>query len=169
MVCLRFIFTANLRGISCAQVRLTRARIQNAHGFSPSVHGLRWCILVSNAWAWLSPMTCSVFGSQFNARPSASETQPRWPGVMDRCAVSAGQIAGFRFLMQSRKLRTWFADLYALNEPGTNPGLSQSRLEASSLPRLTYTQPSSPMKRAPIGLCVPMLLRIPSEYSQCTS
>ena len=98
-------------------MRLTRARIQNAHGFSPSVHGLRWCILVSNAWASLSPMTCSVFGSQFNARPSASEIVAKWPGVMDRCAVSAGQIAGLRLLMQSRKLRTWFADLYALIHP----------------------------------------------------
>jgi len=39
-----------------------------------SVHGLRWCVLLSSALASLSSMICSFFGSHFSARPSALET-----------------------------------------------------------------------------------------------
>ena len=67
-----------------------------------------------------------------------------------------------RLFMQSRKLRVWPGEEATFLGPGLNPAFNHRSSEASVRPRLTYTQPSSPISRVPRSLPLAIEVSTPS-------
>src|SRR5436190_210939 len=60
---------------------------------------------VSNLVASGSPTITSFLASHLILRLTSMEMSPRWPGMAELCATSAGVMVGLRDLTESRKLR----------------------------------------------------------------